>query len=117
MPMETPTARRRGRTVARLARRGLAIVAILASSGDRAGAGPISDWIASRTAPAPYSPNPEGDEKNLVSRWLSRDRTPFSSGRMGATSVILGEKGWEKTRNAPDPEAEAEFAAARRHFD
>jgi outer membrane protein assembly factor BamD (BamD/ComL family) len=117
MPMGSSTARRRSRKIARFTRRGLSIVAILASAGGQSGAGPISEWIASRTAPAPYSPNPDGDDKNLLSRWLSRDRTPFSSGKLGATSVILGEKGWEKTRAAADPLSEAEFAAAKKRFD
>ena len=35
---------------------------------------------------------------------LGRDRTPFSSGiAMGENSVFLGQKGWEKTKSAPDP--------------
>ena len=53
----------------------------------------------------------------MLSRWLTRDRTPFSSGTMGATSVILGEKGWEKARTPADPAAEAEFNVAKKLFD
>ncbi len=115
MPCDPSPARTR--RPARSARRGLAVAAILASAGIPAQAGPIADWFASRTAPVPYSPDPEGKEKNLMSRWMTRDRTPFSSGTMGATSVILGEKGWEKTKHVADPRAEAEFLAARKVFD
>ena len=104
----------------RLARRGVVLASLLATFGPAAEAGPIADWIASRTAPtAMNATNADGTpDKSLISRWLSRDRTPFSSGNsMGDSSVFLGQKGWEKTRSAPDPISEAEFATAKKYFD
>ena len=125
MPVEPSTDRRprpdaRSRRRARLARRGLAVAAVLAMFGPEAGAGPISEWIASRTAPsAMNSTDATGTpDKTLISKWLGRDRTPYSSGLMGdGNSVFFGQKGWEKTKSAPDPASEAEFATAKKAFD
>jgi len=124
MPLDPSPARRRSRSrrLVRLTRRGLAVAAALAMIGPGAGAeaGPIADWFAARTAPAPDTARAQADTATngrLMSRWMTRDRTPFSSGAMGATSVVLGEKGWEKTRVAPDPLAEKEFAVAKGFFD
>lgn len=126
MTIDPPAARRQRpsirlrRRLARLAGRGLALASLLAAFELAADAGPIADWIASRTAPAAMNNlNSDGSiDKSLISRWLSRDRTPFSSGNsMGDSSVFLGQKGWEKTKSAPDPISEAEFATAKKLFD
>ncbi len=124
MPFDPPTDRRRGprgrRTLARSSRRGLAAAAaLLTIVAPAAEAGPIADWIASRTAPAPMnSPMSDGTtDKTLISRWLSGDKTPFSSRAYDQNSVLLGQKGWEKTKAAPDPTSEGEFAVAKKAFD
>ena len=124
MPIDPPIAARRNqspgrRRLARLAGRGLALAALVASTGPRAEAGPIADWIAGRTAPsAMNSMDADGNpDKTLISKWLTRDRSPFSSGVMGDTSVFLGQKGWEKTKSAPDPTSDAEYLAAKKLFD
>ncbi len=121
MPNDISTARgprRRTRPPARLATFGASVAAFLAMAGCRAGAGPISEWLAARNAPVAASAiEPDGQKPTLMSRWMARDRTPFTSGRLGATSVYLGERGWEKTRQAADPTSEAEFAVARKLYD
>ena len=108
------------RRLARLARRGLALAATLAAStGPGAEAGPIADWIAGRVAPsAMNSTDADGKpDRTLISKWLSGDKTPFTSGAIGDTSVFLGQKGWEKTKVAPDPTSESEYLAAKKLFD
>ncbi len=122
MSLGPSTGRRRNRRrrLARAARRGACVAGLLVLGGPRAEAGPIADWFAAKMAPAPDSAraNPEAvTDGRLMSRWMTGDRTPFSSGAMGATSVILGEKGWQKTKAAPDPRCEAEFAVVKKHFD
>ena len=123
MSSPPPTDRRPGprgrRSPGRLARRGLAVAALLAAAAPPAGAGPIADWIANRTAPAAMNTQASDGttDKTLITRWLSRDRTPFSSGKFGDTSVFLGQKGWEKTKAVADPAAEAEFVVAKKQFD
>ena len=125
MPFDLPTdprtrrLPRARRSLARSTRRGLAVAGLLVGLGPVAQAGPISDWFAGRTAPtAMGSIGSDGTtDKSLIKRWLSGDKTPFSSGMMGENSVFLGQKGWEKTKSAPDPVSEAEFAAAKNLFD
>jgi outer membrane protein assembly factor BamD (BamD/ComL family) len=83
-------------------------------------AGVFSDWLASRNAPtAENLPDSDGKTNtSLINRWLSGEKTPFSSGNsMGESSVYLGQKGWEKTKVAPDPVSEAEFNAAKKLYD
>ncbi len=83
-------------------------------------AGAIADWLANRNAPTAMN-MPESDGKtntSLIGRWLSTEKTPFSSGNsMGDTSVFFGQKGWEKTKSAPDPTSESEFVAAKKLYD
>jgi len=126
MPIDRPTDHRRSRRrrLARLARRGLVVVAAtLTTAGGRADAGPIADWFAAKMAPAPDTSRPQADtttDGRLMSRWMTRDKTPFSSTKaMGSNAVVLGERGWEKSKAAvaPNPQAEAELAAARKLFD
>jgi len=115
-----PANLRSNRRLARAARRGTSIAALMILAGSPASAGVIADWIASMKAPAPDNSNPMGDTRTdgrLMQRWMTRDKTPFSSNSMDSSSAILGEKGWEKTKVAPDPVAEAEFAEAKKHFD
>lgn len=104
----------------RLARRGLAVAALLTTFGPMAEAGPIADWIASRTSPSSASSlSSDGTtDQSLFRRWMNGDKTPFSSGKMtGENQVFLGQKGWEKTKSVADPVSEAEFAAAKKLFD
>ena len=119
MPTRRPTDPRRSRR-RRLALRGLVVAVAIGAGGRLAEAGPIADWWASKFAPAPDTARPQDDtstDGRLMSRWLTKDKTPFSSNAMGSNSVFLGEKGWEKTKTAPNPEAEAQIAAARKLFD
>ena len=122
MPFDPSPARRRNqsrRRLARLARRGLVVAGLMASIGHDVEAGPIAEWLAGRAAPkAMNTTDADGTpDKSLLSKWLSGDKTPFSSGTMGETSVFLGQKGWEKTKSAPDPTSEAEYLAAKKLFD
>jgi outer membrane protein assembly factor BamD (BamD/ComL family) len=119
MPFDRPTARRNRPSPRTRRRRALAVAALLGWLAPTVEAGPIADWIASRTAPsAMNSTGSDGvPDRSLITKWLGRDRTPFSSGVMGENSVFLGQKGWEKTKNAPDPASEAEFAAAKKLYD
>ena len=105
---------------ARRATRALAVAGLLGWLAPGAQAGPIADWLASLTAPtAMNAVDSDGKaNKTLINRWLTGEKTPFSSGSsMGDTAVVLGQKGWEKTKVAPDPTAEAEFAAAKKLAD
>ena len=98
----------------------LALAALLAGAPSAAQAGPIADWLAGRTAPsAMNSVDSDGKtDKSLINRWLAGEKTPFSSGSsMGDTQVFLGQKGWDKTKAAPDPTSESEFAAAKKLYD
>lgn len=124
MPIDrtSPTRHRRRRRLARLARRGLVVAASLAFAGEGAVAGPLSEWFAAKMAPSPDTARPQADtttDGRLMSRWMTRDKTPFSSGSMSSNSVVLGERGWEKSKAAvaPNPQAEAELDAARKLFD
>ncbi len=103
------------------ASRGLALAALLGWFVPDAQAGPIADWLASRNAPTAMNSTEGSDGKtntSLINRWLSGEKTPFSSGNsMGDSSVYLGQKGWEKTKSAPDPVSEAEFATAKKLYD
>ncbi len=115
-----PSDTRSNRRLVRAARRGVSIAALLILAGSPASAGTIADWIASMRAPAPDTSNPQSDTRTdgrLMQRWMTREKTPFSSGALDSSAVILGEKGWEKTKVAPDPISEGEFAAAKKHFD
>ena len=99
----------------------LAVAAALIGPGvvSPAAAGSISDWFSSLRAPAPDTMKPEADTRTngrLMNRWLSRDKSPFSSS-MGDSSAYYGEKGWEKTKVIADPVSEAEFAEAKKLFD
>ena len=94
------------------------VVAGLPSPAARAGV--LSDWMANRNAPTAMNlPSSDGrTNTSLINRWLSGAKTPFLTGQsMGDTNVYIGQKGWEKTKVAPDPLAEAEFAAAKKRYD
>ncbi len=110
----------RRRRAARAAGLGLAaVVAALAPAGP-AEAGALSEWFAAKMAPSPDTEKPQSDTATngrLMSRWMTKDRTPYSSGAMGATSVLVGDKGWQSTKHAADPQTEAEFNVAKKHFD
>ena len=112
------------RRIGRSLRRGASIAALLVvASSPAAPAGVLSDWLASRRAPTPDMANPQaGDirtDGKLMSRWMNGEKTPFTSGSLESSSsaVVFGDKGWEKTRVAPDPASEAELAAAMKPFE
>ena len=113
-------ARRRTLRILGKARRCVAVAGLLAWLAPVGHAGVFSDWLANRNAPTGVN-EPESDGKtnsSLVSRWLSSERTPFSSlSSMGDSKVYFGQKGWEKTKVAPDPTSESEFAAAKKLYD
>lgn len=116
-PPATP--RRDGR-LARAARRGSAIALLSLLSGSAAEAGGIADWFAALRSPTPDTSTPDGDVRTngrLMDRWMTRNKTPFTTESMDSTSALVGEKGWEKTKVAPDPLSESEFAAAKKYFD
>ena len=79
---------------------------LAALRGPRPGCSPTG-WRAAN-APTPMNrPSPTAPDQHLVDQPLARagEKTPFSSGSaMGDTSVYLGQKGWEKTKSAPDPD-------------
>ena len=113
---------RTDRRIARSLRRGASVAALLLLAGSPAPAGVLSDWLAGRRAPAPDMSNPQGDVRTdgkLMSRWMNGEKTPFTSGSLDSSSasVLFGDKGWEKTKVAPDPVSEAELAAAMKLFE
>ena len=96
----------------------LAFLGLILATPARAGS--IADWFSAMKSPAPDTVNPESDvatNGRLMSRWMTRDKSPFTSGSMGDTSVFYGDKGWDKTKVAADPVSEAEFARAKKLFD
>ena len=113
-------ARGRRRSARRVAALALAAASSLATLAPRAEAGVISDWFAAKVAPNPDTVRPQDDTSTngrLMSRWMTKERTPFSSGSMGKTSVLLGDKGWESTKQVADPQSEAEFGLAKKEYD
>ncbi len=108
------------RRLLRAARRGAAISLLITLVGTPADAGSISDWFSSLKAPAPDTATPEADTRTngrLMNRWMTKDKSPFSSGLLGESSTFFGDKGWEKTKVIADPVSEAEFEAAKKLFD
>lgn len=83
--------------------------------------GGIADWWANKMAPAPDSTDPlSGDvrtDSGLMSRWMTREKTPFSSRSLDSNNVLIGQKGWESTKVKPDPVSEGEFKKAKVLFD
>ena len=106
-------------TFSKSARLGLAVAAILASCGESKAGGPISRWLG-KGGETPYAegaPKPTGDQTaSLMGRWLTRDRTPHAS-EVNGPSIKLGQAGWESTKVAANPEAEADLEAAMKVFD
>jgi outer membrane protein assembly factor BamD (BamD/ComL family) len=110
--------RRRRPSLRAAARRGLAVAAILVIAGNRVEAGPIARMFAGgEPSYADGAPKPTGDQTpSLMSRWLTRDRTPHASEVYGS-SVRLGKEGWESTKVANNPAVEAELDAAMKIYD
>lgn len=108
------------RQLARTARRGASIALITLMVGPPASAGPISDWFSAFRSPNPDSISANSDTRTdgrLLQRWLTRDKSPFTTESMDSSSALVGEKGWSKTKVAPDPISQAEFDAAKKLFD
>ena len=109
------------RRPSRAFRRSASIAALLWLGGAAATeAGAIADWFAATRAPAPDTTMPDRElrtQGRLMSRWMTRDKSPFTTESMDSSSALVGERGWQKTRVAPDPVSEAEFAAAKKFFD
>jgi outer membrane protein assembly factor BamD (BamD/ComL family) len=112
-----PKSRRR-RRLARLASRVLSVTSLLIAGGARTEAGVLSDWIASKTNPDTLSAAnvaTNGDitaDKTLFSQWMSKARTPFTSGLLGDSPTLLGQRAWEKTKANTDALSESELSAA-----
>ena len=117
-----PSKTRSGRCLPFAIRRGASIASmvLLVGSSNIADAGIISDWVASKRAPAPDTTDPQAGtqtDSRLMQRWMTREKSPFTSGALESSTASVGDKGWEKTKVAPDPVSEAEFNAAKRLFD
>lgn len=111
---------RQERRRARAPRRAASIVALVLLGGPVAEGGAIADWFAAAKAPAPDTTTPDRElrtQGRLMDRWMTRDKSPFTTESLDSSSALVGERGWEKTRVAPDPVSEAEFAAAKKSFD
>ncbi len=105
---------------ARATRRGASILVLSLLASPAAEAGGLADWFAALQAPTPDTSVPSGDIRTngrLMDRWMTRNKTPFTTESMDSTSALVGEKGWEKTKVAPDPISEKEFAGAKKFFD
>ena len=106
--------------LARIVRRGVSIASLTLLAGSPASAGQIADWFAAVRAPAPDTVTPDSDKRTngrLMDRWMTRNKSPFTTESMDSSSTYFGEKGWEKSKVVPDPVSEAEFAAAKKLFD
>src|SRR5579864_9125161 len=57
----------------------------------------------------------EGDDRNLMARWLW-PKAPKPSDPNAPPALVLGPGGWNVTKVAPNPEADAEFRAAEKLF-
>ncbi len=98
----------------------LAALASLAAVDRPASAGVIADWFVKKVTPTPDKDGGIADtatDTRLMSRWMSKEKNPFTSGAMGQTSVLIGEKGWASTKQADDPQSKGEFALAKKFFD
>jgi outer membrane protein assembly factor BamD (BamD/ComL family) len=115
---DTPRIARRRADLGAAARRGLTVAAILTLAGGRAEAGPFARLFGGgETAYADGAPKPADNQTpSLMSRWLTRDRTPHAS-EVNGSSVRLGKDGWESTQVAANPAADAELDAAMKLFD
>ena len=108
------------RRLSRSARRATSVAAITLLVGSTAAAGGIADWFSAVRAPASDTSVSEGDIRTngrLMDRWMTRNKTPFTTESMDSSQAFIGEKGWEKTRVAPDPISEKDFAAAKKFLD
>ncbi len=115
-----PAANRRSRRrFARLVRRTLAVAGLLIVAGSRGEAGVIADWIASKTTPvAMNSTDANGTpDRSLITRWLGKDRTPFTSGFFNDSPTLLGLRAWEKSKTVANPVTESELSAAMKLID
>jgi outer membrane protein assembly factor BamD (BamD/ComL family) len=104
--------------LARVASRTVAIAGLL-MAGSRAEAGVIADWFASRTTATDVSTSNSdlATDKTLFSRWMSRVKTPFSSGLLGDSPTLVGQRAWERTKAVSDAVSESELSAALKLVD
>lgn len=112
--------RRSGRPIRQAARRRASVALLSLLLGGTAEAGSIADWFSAMRAPAPDTLTPESDGRTngrLMSRWMTKDKSPFTTQTMDSSSVFFGDKGWDKTKVVKDPASEAEFDAAKKLFD
>ena len=108
------------RTVLQAVRTSAAVASLVCATAADADAGGIADWFSAMRAPAPDTIKPEADTKTngrLMDRWMTRDKSPFTTETMEASTAVYGDKGWDKTKSAPDPVSQAEFEAAKKLFD
>jgi outer membrane protein assembly factor BamD (BamD/ComL family) len=96
----------------------LCALAMLALAGCQTdGTGVLSRWyMAHDQSIAKGSTRAdEGDDRNLMARWLS-PKKPAPSDPNAPPALVLGPGGWNVTKVAPNPEADAEFRAAETLF-
>ena len=108
------------RSVVGLVRTSATVAALIGVTASATQAGGISEWFSAMKAPAPDTIKPEADTKTngrLMDRWMTKDKSPFTTETMEASSALYGDKGWDKTKSAPDPVSQAEFEVARKLFD
>jgi outer membrane protein assembly factor BamD (BamD/ComL family) len=98
----------------------LALLTVFLLASPSAEAGPIARWLFGRDKDT-FTGTPDNSDAqstSLISRWMGNARSPFTTGSsMGDSSVVLGDKGWQKTRSAPDPATEAEFNTGKKLYD
>jgi outer membrane protein assembly factor BamD (BamD/ComL family) len=104
---------RRGRRLAGLARRALAVAGLVVATGPLAEAGVFSDWLSDKMTPSMETPDTNGtSDKSFFTRWMGKDKTPFTSGLLGESPTLVGQKAWDKSKADLSPISESELSAA-----
>src|SRR5215472_12485819 len=111
-----PTPRRRASPRLAVA---LAIVAASCGPGCTSSGGFLSAWRMGRDSSLSKGPTDKelGDDRSLMAKWLTPKAAPNTRPDDAApSSLVLGSDGWKPMKPVPNPEAEAEFAAAEALF-
>ncbi len=96
-----------------------AVLAVLAmASGCQSSSSTWTAWRMGRDSSLSRAPTKEevGDDRNLMARWLTPKKTPYSSAAEPRSTLVLGSDGWSPLKTVSDPKATAEFQAAERLF-
>ncbi|HEV3168495.1 MAG TPA: hypothetical protein VGZ22_31100, partial [Isosphaeraceae bacterium] len=100
-----------------LARAGLGLAAALLSGCSTGAMGPLARWREAHDSSLTRGVNnvDDDDGRSMMARWLNPQK-PKPPDPNGPSKLVMGPKGWNATKVAPNPDADAEFAAAEKLF-